>query len=450
MRKTLNVLLILLLFQISAQNIDSKANNLNDANSLLNETINKYAPDLDKYYELSSNLEGKTKKDVEVELDELKEQSSKTIENLKIINQNIYEKIQTTDNDKKTDFNLSIKNLNCKIEDDLVKFKEDKLQAIEILNNINKNISKLQNTLEDYKKIDTSFTFYKEFKDKIGQLEKGCGQLNSKLNRINKNTKIIKEINNLDSVKQHYEDAKKKFEDLIKKLPDGEYSFTFNNNKYFAFIADPLVHKVSITDSSSQKQNGISINKLINREKNNINNIEMITNGGMFENTMLPVGLLVVNNKIKKEINQGDERPKSNFFMLPNGVFYIQKDSVFVTKTVDYIHKKPHPDYATQSGPMLVDNGLRHKEFKYKSQNVYNRSGVGILPNNRAIFIISENQNKNFFDFSSIFMDIFSCKNALYLDGAISEMYLKNQENSIIRGGSFGSLICVERKKKTK
>ena len=98
MKKTLNVLLILLLFQISAQNIDSKANNLNDANSLLNETINKYAPDLDKYYELSSNLEGKTKKDVEVELDELKEQSSKTIENLKIINQNIYEKIQTTNN----------------------------------------------------------------------------------------------------------------------------------------------------------------------------------------------------------------------------------------------------------------------------------------------------------------------------------------------------------------
>ena len=450
MKKTINVLLILLLFQISSQNIDPKTSNLNDENSLLNETINKYASDLDNYYELNSNLQGKTKKDVDSELDELKEQSFKIIENLKIINQNIYEKIEITDNEKKTNFNLSIKNLNCKIEDDLVKFKDNKLQGLEILKNINKNISNLQNTLEDYKKIDTSFTFYKEFKDKFGQLEKDCGQLNSKFNRINKNTKIIKEINNLDSVKQHYDDTKKKFEDLVKKLPEGEYTFTYNNNKYFAFIADPLIHKVFITDSSGQKQNGISINKLINREKNNINNIEMITNGGMFENTMLPVGLLVINNKIKKEINQGEERPKSNFFMLPNGVFYIQKDSVFVIKTGDYIHKKPHPDYATQSGPMLVDNGQRHKEFKYKSQNVYNRSGVGILPNNRAVFIISENQNTNFFDFSSIFMDIFSCKNALYLDGAISEMYLKNKDNSINRGGSFGSLICVERKNKTK
>ena len=59
-------------------------------------------------------------------------------------------------------------------------------------------------------------------------------------------------------------------------------------------------------------------------------------------------------------------------------------------------------------------------------------------------------QNTNFFDFASIFMDIFSCKNALYLDGAISEMYLKDHENSIIGGGRFGSLIYVKRKIKTK
>jgi uncharacterized protein YigE (DUF2233 family) len=450
MKKTLNVLLVLLLFQISAQNIDSKTNNLNDANSLLNETINKYAPDLDRYYELSSNLKGKTKKEIQYDLDSLESQSSINIEELKKLNNSLNEKIELTDNGKKIDFKTSIKSIKDKIEADLAKFKGDKLQALEILKNINKNISKLHNTLKDYKKIDSTFTLYEEFKDKIGQLEKGCDQLKSKFYKINESNKIIGEINNLSEVKHQYDNTKKKFEDLIKKLPDGEYSITYNNNKYFAFIADPLVHKVFITDSSSQKQNGISINKLINLEKNNFNNIEMITNGGMFENTMLPVGLLVVNNKIKKEINQGEERPKSNFFMLPNGVFYIQKDSVFVTKTVDYIHKKPHPDYATQSGPMLVDNGQRHKEFKYKSQNVYNRSGVGILPNNRAVFIISENQNTNFFDFSSIFMDIFSCKNALYLDGAISEMYLKNKENSINRGGSFGSLICVERKNKTK
>lgn len=450
MKKTPNVLLILLLFQIIAQNIDSKSSDLNDANSLLNETINKYAPDLDRYYELSSNLKGKTKKEIQVDLDSLESQSSINIEELKKLNNSLNEKIEITDNDKKIDFNTSIKSIKDKIEADLVKFKNDKLQVLEIIKNLNINISKLYKTLEDYKKIDTSFTLYKEFKNKIGQLEKGCGQLKPMFYKIKENNNLIDKINNLNAVKPLYINTKKKFEDLIKKLPEGEYSFTYNNNKYFAFIADPLVHKVSITDSSSQKHNGISINQLINIQKNNIKNIEMITNGGMFENTMLPVGLLVLDKKIEKEINLGAERPNSNFFMRPNGVFYIQKDSVFVINTNDYVLKKPHPDYATQSGPMLVDNGQRHKEFKYKSQNVYNRSGVGILPNNRAVFIISENQNTNFFDFSSIFMDIFSCKNALYLDGAISEMYLKNQENSIIRGGSFGSLIYVECKNKAK
>ena len=67
MKKTLNVLLLLLVFQISAQNSDSKKPNLNAANSLLKEKINKHAPDLDKYYQLCSNLNGKTKKEIEID-----------------------------------------------------------------------------------------------------------------------------------------------------------------------------------------------------------------------------------------------------------------------------------------------------------------------------------------------------------------------------------------------
>ena len=65
MKKILNVLLLLLTFQISAQNSDLKSPNSIAANSLLNQKINKLAPDLDKYYQLSSNLNGKTKKDNE-------------------------------------------------------------------------------------------------------------------------------------------------------------------------------------------------------------------------------------------------------------------------------------------------------------------------------------------------------------------------------------------------
>jgi uncharacterized protein YigE (DUF2233 family) len=444
MKKTINVLLLLLAFQISAQNSDLKTPNLIAANSLLKEKINKHAPDLDKYYQLSSNINGKTKKEIEIDLDKLENQSSISIEKLKNLNHNIKEQILVTDNEKNTDFNSSIKNLKDKIEADLVKFKDDKSQTLEKLKNLDIIINKLYIT--EY--TDSTSILIKNFNNEIDVLKKEYKKLKSINNGIIKNKNLIEEIKKFNEVKIQYNNTKKEFESLIKNIPEGEYSFTYNDNRYFAFIADPLVHNLKITDSSNQKNNGISVNKLFDLEKNNINNIEMITNGGMFESNMQPVGLMIKDEKIKKEINLGVERPNSTFFMLPNGVFYIQNDSVFVTNTPNYILKKPHPDFATQSGPMLVDNGNRHSEFKYKSQNVYNRSGVGILPNNRAIFIISEKQNTNFFDFSSIFMDIFSCKNALYLDGAISEMYLKNFENITKSEGRFGSLIYVVRKKK--
>ncbi len=447
MKKTLNVLLLLLAFQISAQNSDLKIPNLIAANSLLKEKINKYAADLDKYYQLSFNLNGKTKKEIEIDLDKLGNQSSITIEKLKNLNHNINEQILVTDNEKNTDLSSSIKSLKDKIEADLVKFKNDKSQTLEKIKSLDIIINKLYIT--DYTdSTDSTSILIKNFNDEIDLLKKEFKKLKSITNEIIKNKNLIEEIKKIDAIKLKYNNTKKEFESLIKNIPEGEYSFTYNDNKYFAFIADPLVHNIKITDSSNQKNNGISVNKLFDLEKNNINNIEMITNGGMFESNMQSVGLMIINKKIKKEINLGLERPNSNFFMLPNGVFYIQNDSVFVTNTPNYILKKPHPDFATQSGPMLVDNGNRHNEFKYKSQNVYNRSGVGILPNNRAIFIISEKQNTNFFDFSSIFMDIFSCKNALYLDGAISEMYLKNLENLTKSEGRFGSLIYVVRKKK--
>ena len=444
MKKILNVLLLLLTFQISAQNSDLKSPNSIAANSLLNQKINKLAPDLDKYYQLSSNLNGKTKKDIDIDLDKLENQSSLTIEKLKNLNHNINEQIPVSDNEKKANFNSSIKSLKDKIEADLVKFKNDKSQTLEKF----KSLDIIINKLDIIDSTDSTSILIKNFNNQIDLLKKEFKKLKSITNEIIKNKNLIEDLKKFNIVKLQYNNTKKEFESLIKNIPEGEYSFTYNDNKYFAFIADPLVHNVKITDSSNQKNNGVSVNKLFDLEKNNISNIEMITNGGMFERNMQPVGLMIINKKIKKEINLGLERPNSNFFMLPNGVFYIQNDSVFVSNTPNYILKKPHPDFATQSGPMLVDNGNRHHEFKYKSQNVYNRSGVGILPNNRAIFIISEKQNTNFFDFSSIFMDIFSCKNALYLDGAISEMYLKSLENLTKSEGRFGSLIYVVRMKK--
>jgi len=65
---------------------------------------------------------------------------------------------------------------------------------------------------------------------------------------------------------------------------------------------------------------------------------------------------------------------------------------------------------------------------------------VGILPNNKVIFAISTDF-VNFYDFAEYFKNM-GCSNALYLDGAVSQMYLpeKNREQMT---GDFGVIIGI-------
>ena len=78
--------------------------------------------------------------------------------------------------------------------------------------------------------------------------------------------------------------------------------------------------------------------------------------------------------------------------------------------------------YATQSGPMVVIDGKINPNFNSSSTSKYTRSGVGIRKDGTLVFAISQ-QPVTFYDFARIFL-FYGCQNALYLDGAISEMYL--------------------------
>jgi uncharacterized protein YigE (DUF2233 family) len=59
-----------------------------------------------------------------------------------------------------------------------------------------------------------------------------------------------------------------------------------------------------------------------------------------------------------------------------------------------------------------------------------------------VVFVISKSNQTNFYDFAAIFKDRFKCRNALYLDGAISKMYLKENRKEDV-GGDFGVMISV-------
>lgn len=161
------------------------------------------------------------------------------------------------------------------------------------------------------------------------------------------------------------------------------------------------------------------------------------TNGGMYLKDRSPQGLFIQNGIVQKTIDT-IQKGYGNFYMQPNGVFYITNDNKgYVTTSLKFLTKGVK--FATQSGPMLVVDDKIHHKFREGSKNLNVRNGVGVLPNGNVLFAMSK-QAINLFDFASYFKKQ-GCKNALYLDGFVSRTYLPSK-NSRITDGNFGVIIA--------
>jgi uncharacterized protein YigE (DUF2233 family) len=164
-------------------------------------------------------------------------------------------------------------------------------------------------------------------------------------------------------------------------------------------------------------------------------------NGGMYNRDLSPQGLFIQNQKIL--VNLDTSNGKGNFYLKPNGVFYLTTENIpYVCKTTDFVNNG-NVKFATQSEPMLVIDGQIHDTFKEGSANLNIRNGVGILPDNRVVFAMSKKEI-NFYDFAKYFQNL-GCKNALYLDGFVSRTYLP-EKNWIQTDGNFGVMIGVVEK----
>ncbi len=195
------------------------------------------------------------------------------------------------------------------------------------------------------------------------------------------------------------------------------------------------------------KDNNGAILKSIQNLKNYVEsrNLKLIfaINGGMFNKSLSPLGLFIQEKKTRTSLDTINA--KGNFYLKPNGVFYITTDNrAFVCTTPEFVNRK-NIKYATQSGPMLVVDGKLHPAFTEGSTNLNIRSGVGVLPNNKIVFAISKTEI-NFYDFAKYFQNL-GCKNALYLDGFVARAYLP-EKNWMQLDGNFGVMIGVTEKKK--
>ncbi|MGB1206983.1 MAG: phosphodiester glycosidase family protein, partial [Chitinophagales bacterium] len=145
-------------------------------------------------------------------------------------------------------------------------------------------------------------------------------------------------------------------------------------------------------------------------------------NAGMYLKNNMPQGLYKENNK---QVAHLDTLTKGygNFYMQPNGVFAFNDNESIIATTQDFEKMVSKYENATQSGPMLVIDGKIHHKFNKSSKSKYTRNGVGINDRGEVIFACSSIP-VNLYHFADLFLNRLNCKNALYLDGAISKIYL--------------------------
>ena len=217
------------------------------------------------------------------------------------------------------------------------------------------------------------------------------------------------------------------------------FSFSKNNDdRFISFSVNPKKETVKLywKDDSNKVLNDFQNLKSFLEKKNQ--NLLFAMNGGMFMEEFSPLGLYIENQKTLQKLNKSSG--EGNFYLKPNGVFYITKDKTAnICKTEDF-KASNMINFATQSGPMLVVDGEIHTAFQKKSTNLNIRNGVGILPNNQVVFAMSK-EKINFYDFATYFKKL-GCKNALYLDGFVSRIYYPEKE-WVQTDGKFGVMIGV-------
>jgi uncharacterized protein YigE (DUF2233 family) len=211
-----------------------------------------------------------------------------------------------------------------------------------------------------------------------------------------------------------------------------------NEEKIIFMTVDPKQQVMMMNWKGKDGNKLGSIKELIKYHQQQAKHTLFAMNGGMYTQSQEPQGLYIENFQLLAPIDTGSGG--GNFYLKPNGIFYLTKhNEAHICATEDF-KNGAHVKYATQSGPLLVHDGKIHAAFKNGSTNVHIRNGVGILPNKSVIFAISSTP-VNLFDFAEFFQSK-GCKEALYLDGFVSRMYLP-EKDCYQTDGQFGVMISV-------
>ncbi len=220
-----------------------------------------------------------------------------------------------------------------------------------------------------------------------------------------------------------------------------EKTLSYQGKRFRALAVNPAQVTLHWKDAQGKPYRHFSTLK---RALEKHSEVMVLMNAGIYANNDTPAGLHVENGEVLKSLNR--HRGTGNFHLQPNGVFLIDKDDnahIVTTRAYQqrYAGREQSIRLATQSGPMLLIHGKINAKFLPKSQSFYARNGVCTTPKGELYFVATAYMSSNFYQFAQAIKQL-GCDNALYLDGNISELYVKG-ENSTFHFVPFVGILSV-------
>lgn len=166
-------------------------------------------------------------------------------------------------------------------------------------------------------------------------------------------------------------------------------------------------------------------------------------NAGMYHQDRRPVGLYVEDGVETKSIVTR-EGP-GNFGLLPNGVFCVRDGRADVFESRAFAANPPACAQATQSGPMLVIDGMLHPRFLPNSPSRKIRNGVGASPDGRRVHFVISDVPVTFHEMATLYRDVLGVRDALFLDGSVSRLHHPASGRSD-GGRQMGPMVVVTEK----
>lgn len=215
----------------------------------------------------------------------------------------------------------------------------------------------------------------------------------------------------------------------------------FDGGRFTVCTYDPRTDKIDIAWRNAKGARLLGFPGLNAMLGDRAAKVQFAVNAGMFHLDGAPVGLFVAKGVQEKPLNR--RKGPGNFHMLPNGVFWIDRDGRAHVETSErFAKRRAKPVLATQSGPMLLVDGKLHPQIQDDGPSKLIRNGVGATSNGGAVFVISETP-VSFGKLARFFRDELAVADALFLDGSVSSLWEPGRNRMDLRA-PLGPMIWVQ------